>query len=165
MKRTYQPKKRQRLKEHGFRKRMATANGRKVLKRRRARGRKSLTAQFQDQVSQVRDNSELTLRKQKDFSRVYNKGKSRGSKYVVVLYRNNNLDYSRTAFVSSKKVGNSVERNRSRRLMRESFYSIRDNIKEGYDIIFVARNSINGTDMKEVQRSMFGTVRACGLFK
>ena len=44
MKRTYQPKNTQRSKEHGFRKRMKTRSGREILKARRRKGRKKLSA-------------------------------------------------------------------------------------------------------------------------
>ena len=111
----------------------------------------------------MRDHSELTLRKQSDFSRVYKQGKSKGSRFAVILYRRNGLRYTRTAFVSSKKVGNSVERNRSRRLMKAAYMNIRPKVRNGYDIIFVARAAIIGSKEPEVEKQLKKSLESAGI--
>jgi ribonuclease P protein component len=107
------------------------------------------------------------LRKKKDFSALYNKGKSAGGKYVVLFYRKNNLGYNRKAFLASKKVGDSVRRNRARRLMKESFRLLADTLPVGYDILFIARKSAvdKGVKCGNVGESMKSLLKKCGLIR
>ena len=105
------------------------------------------------------------LRRKDDFPAVYKKGRSIGERYIVLFYRKNGLSYNRTAFLASKKVGNSVERNRARRLMKENFRIFRDRIKEGYDIIFIARKTINGKKAYDVEKSFEGALKKGKLLK
>ena len=105
------------------------------------------------------------LRRKEDFNSIYRKGRSVGDKYIVLFYKKNNLSYKRTAFLASKKVGNSVQRNRARRLIRESYRFLEESIQDGYDLIVIARNSINGRKAQEVDKSLKNAVRRAKLYK
>ena len=99
------------------------------------------------------------LRGNKSFQLVYKKGLSVGDRYIVFFYKKNGLSYNRLAFLASKKVGNSVQRNRARRLMKESFRLLGFNNLAGYDTIFIARNTINGVKRDDVKKSMFSAIK------
>lgn len=113
------------------------------------------------QHSKMRRNN--VLHYQRDFNKVYSKGKSVGDKYVVVFCLKNNLDYNRISFLASKKVGNSVKRNRARRLMKESLRTSDLNLPIGYDFIIIARNTIDGKNCNEVKKSLENALKRTGV--
>lgn len=105
------------------------------------------------------------LRNKKDFSALYNKGRSVGERYVVLFYRKNGKGFNRTAFLASKKVGKSVVRNRARRLMKESYRALEDRLPQGYDFIIIARNTICNRKCADVKKSIEAAMRKSGILK
>ena len=103
------------------------------------------------------------LRNKKDFSAIYKRGKSIGDRCVVLFYRKNGLSYSRKAFLASKKVGKSVVRNRARRLMKESYRSLEEQIPAGYDMIFIARTTICDLKCADVKKSIEAALKRSGI--
>ena len=104
-----------------------------------------------------------SLKKSADFRKVYNGRKSRADRYIVMYVLANGTGRNRLGISVSKKVGNSVSRNRARRLMREGFRGLSDGLDTGYDLIFIARNTIGGRKMPEVRSSMERAARKAGV--
>ena len=103
------------------------------------------------------------LRKQEDFTRLYKKGKSSGTRILVLLTRKNGLSTNRKAFLASKKVGNSVCRNRARRLMKEAFRKTEAELPQGYDFLLIARQQILDCKCHQVEQSLRAAFKKNGL--
>jgi len=105
------------------------------------------------------------LRFKRDFDRLYKRGRSTGDSYVVVFHISNGLGYSRKAFLASKKVGGAVARNRARRLMKEGFRKVENEVLPGKDILFIARKDAVNVKSTEVEKSIRRALEKCGLIK
>ncbi len=81
----------------------------------------------------------LTLKENRQFQRAYKRGKSFVSPCLVSYVIKNNTNNLQIGITTSKKIGKAVQRNRCRRIIRAAFFELKPQIKDGYDIVFVAR--------------------------
>ncbi|MCI8627334.1 MAG: ribonuclease P protein component [Lachnospiraceae bacterium] len=84
------------------------------------------------------------------FRKVYREGKSYANKYLVMYLLENGTEGNRVGISVSKKVGNSVVRHRTVRLIRESYRLQEDKIGRGYDMVVVARVNAKGRSYQEI---------------
>ena len=109
----------------------------------------------------------LTLKENTDFNRVYYRGKSSAKPALVVYALKNRVGICRVGITTSKKIGNAVERNRSRRIIRAAYQSIFNQytLKGNYDLIFVARGKTKYLKSTQVEKAMLGCMEELGLIE
>lgn len=98
-----------------------------------------------------------TLKTNSDFRRAYSRGKCYTNPALVLYVRKNRAGSCRIGITASKKIGNAVQRNRARRVIREAFRQIDMPLKGHYDIVFVARTKTvfkKSTDIYNVMLPM-----------
>ncbi|HZJ57959.1 MAG TPA: ribonuclease P protein component [Clostridia bacterium] len=109
-------------------------------------------------------NKKYRLRKRKEFSYTYKRGKSLANSCLVLIYRRNGLDVSRVGFSVSKKYGNAVARNRIKRRLKEIYRHRISVIKPGYDLIFIVRIGTRGASFKRLENQLVNLLKRAVLF-
>lgn len=106
---------------------------------------------------------EERLRKNPEFRLVYRRGKSFSTSLLVLYVYKNNKGINRIGISVSKKVGKSVVRSRVKRLIGESVRLNKNNLKQGYDLVFVARSASNDKCYKDIENSVKYLFKKSGL--
>ncbi len=102
------------------------------------------------------------MQKKANFQNVFAAGKSYASRHVVVyILKGKPAKYG---IIASKKVGNAVQRNRAKRLLREAIRLNLDALKPDCQMVLIARTPINGSSLREVEKSVLIIWRKAGIY-
>lgn len=103
------------------------------------------------------------LNKNRDFTRIYSRGKSYVHPHMVLYVAKNRLGTTRVGLTATKKVGKAVQRNRARRVMRAALQEHLSQNVGGYDIILVARARTPYLKSTQVSRTFSRLLQKAGL--
>ncbi len=95
-----------------------------------------------------------SLKKNSDFQKVYENGKSYANRYLVMYVLKNDLNKNRIGISVSKKVGNSVIRHHITRLIRESYRLQEDMFNSSLDIVVIARSTAREVGYHEIESAL-----------
>ena len=107
----------------------------------------------------------VTLKKNHEFRRLYQKGASAVGGGMVVYCRKNRLGHNRVGFTVSVKLGNAAKPNRARRRLREVYRLNSPHLRQGWDIILVARGRTLTAPWKELNAAFLRLCRKLGLWE
>ena len=105
----------------------------------------------------------VSLCKNHEFRRAYTKGKNFVGPLTVTYVRKNRLGVTQVGITTSKKIGNAVMRNRSRRVIREAFRQLSGEVAPGYDLVIVARGKTPYSKSTQVKEQLKKQLSAAGV--
>ncbi len=105
-----------------------------------------------------------TLKSNTDFRRAYGRGKVYTNPALVTYVVKNRAGICRIGITTSKKIGNAVQRNRARRVIRAAYLS-QGELTGGYDIVFVARTKTVFRKSTEISAVMHRHLISAGVIK
>ena len=110
-------------------------------------------------------NPEITVKENYEFRRIYRKGKSVVAPAMVLYCQKNRQGRTRLGVTVSTKLGKAVVRNRVRRRLREIFRLNQPKLKQGYDMIVVARGRSVGARYQDMDRAFLSVCGKLGLIE
>ncbi|MCD7775667.1 MAG: ribonuclease P protein component [Clostridiales bacterium] len=93
------------------------------------------------------------------------RGRSYTNPVLVMYVVKNRTGICRIGITASKKIGNAVQRNRARRVIREAFRMLQDNVSPGFDIVFVARTRTIYKKSTDIYAVMLSMLKNAGLMR
>ena len=104
-----------------------------------------------------------TICENREFRRIYARGKAYVSPVVVVYTMKNRSHQLRVGITTTKKIGNAVKRSRCRRVIREAVRALAPEIPSGWSLVLVARVKTSFVKSTQVEREMRACLKKAGL--